>query len=110
MPAGLSRVRAAWDGLILARNRRIISELLVLSIGPVGEGVRATSLEQPASTAFVVWNRPTHSLRGCEQRRQKLSMPDLRTLLDTVCARIPRLRLLWRCSPLSSRRRAFSLA
>ncbi|KTS55745.1 hypothetical protein NS206_14865 [Microbacterium testaceum] len=51
-------VRAAWDALTLARKRRIISELLVLSIRPVGKGVRVTSMEQAASTAFVVWNRP----------------------------------------------------
>lgn len=51
-------VRAAWGALTLARKRRIISELLVLSIRRVGKGVRITTLEQAASTAFVVWNRP----------------------------------------------------
>lgn len=51
-------VRAAWDALTLARKRRIVSELLVLVIRPVGKGVRVTTLEQAAASVDVIWNRP----------------------------------------------------
>lgn len=51
-------VRAAWDALTLARKRRIISELVVLSIRRVGKGVRVTTLEYAAASASIVWNRP----------------------------------------------------
>jgi hypothetical protein len=51
-------VRAAWDGLTLARKRRIISELFAIVIRPVGKGVRVTTVEHVARTVDVVWNRP----------------------------------------------------
>ncbi|MFF7683884.1 recombinase family protein [Microbacterium sp. NPDC007973] len=53
-----SDVRAAWDALTLARKRRIVSELFVLVIRPVGKGVRVTTLEQAAASVAVIWNRP----------------------------------------------------
>lgn len=51
-------IRAAWDGLTLARKRRIVSELFVLVIRPVGKGVRVTTLEQAAASVAVIWRRP----------------------------------------------------
>lgn len=51
-------VRAAWDGLTLARKRRIVSELFVLVIRPVGKGMRVTTLEQAAASVAVTWRRP----------------------------------------------------
>lgn len=53
-----SDVRAAWDALTLARKRRIVSELFVLVVHPVGKGVRVTTLEQAAASVDVIWNRP----------------------------------------------------
>ncbi|MFJ4161176.1 recombinase family protein [Microbacterium testaceum] len=53
-----SDVRAAWEALTLARKRRIVSELFVLVIRPVGKGVRVTTLEQAAASVDVIWNRP----------------------------------------------------
>lgn len=50
-------VRAAWDMLSLSRKRRIISELFVIVIRPVGKGVRVTTPEHAARTVDVVWNR-----------------------------------------------------
>lgn len=51
-------VRAAWDALTLARKRRIVSELFVVVVRPVGKGVRVTSLEQAAASVAIIWDRP----------------------------------------------------
>ncbi|MFJ2542805.1 recombinase family protein [Microbacterium sp. NPDC087589] len=51
-------VQSAWDALTLARKRRIVSELFVMIIRPVGKGVRVTTLEHAARTVDVVWRRP----------------------------------------------------
>lgn len=51
-------VRAAWDGLTLARKRRIVSELFVVVVRPVGKGVRVTTLERAAASVAVIWRRP----------------------------------------------------
>ncbi|KTS03571.1 hypothetical protein [Microbacterium testaceum] len=53
-----SDARAAWDALTLARKRRIMSELFVVVIRPVGKGVRVTTLEQAAASVAIVWNKP----------------------------------------------------
>lgn len=51
-------IRAAWDGLTLARKRRIVSSLFVLVIRPVGKGVRVATLEQAAASVAIIWDRP----------------------------------------------------
>lgn len=51
-------IRGAWDGLTLARKRRIVSSLFVLVIRPVGKGVRVTTLEQAAASVAIIWDRP----------------------------------------------------
>lgn len=51
-------IRAAWDSLTLAQERRIVSSLFVLVIRPVGKGVRVITLEQAAASVAIIWRRP----------------------------------------------------
>ncbi len=56
---GADEIREAWDRLTLARKRRVIRELLVLNVRPVGKGVRVLALEDAAATVAVVWRKPS---------------------------------------------------
>jgi site-specific DNA recombinase len=55
---GADDVRAAWDRLSLARRRRIMRELLVVVIPPIGKGRRVLNLEDAAASVAIVWRKP----------------------------------------------------
>jgi DNA invertase Pin-like site-specific DNA recombinase len=56
---GADDIREAWEGLTLARRRRVIRELLVIVMRPVGKGRRVLTLEDAAATVALVWRKPS---------------------------------------------------
>lgn len=58
---GADDVRSVWEGLTLARKRRIVSELLLPLIRQVGKGVRVHTLEGAAASVSIVWRKPGRS-------------------------------------------------
>jgi len=55
---GADDVRDAWGRLSLHKRRRVMSELLVVVIPPIGKGRRVLSLDDAARSLSIAWRKP----------------------------------------------------